>query len=431
MDYFGKADIAKEEHKIAQYKEELGLIITTEVTERAVEAKEEPMIKSLYDKMNAKNVEWIANRYMCNEEGIEKENIVENKYLIVESKDGYEFIIEVDEPNNIAKIIWADKKSGKVYKIKYDLNGGEGELPETKEIRRGFSILLAKNTGTKGGAKFLGWCEDKEGEGTLIAENTSFRPTGEEEEIILYAIWSKPPEGKDTASRSPKELTYDWPTLSEMANAISATDGINQSTVEVLIDKESLLVGDWIVIKYGPQEILKKARIIGFNHDVLANDNNKTAGISFEFVTIIESGPMNTSGTTSGAWGACEMRKKLEAQYFNNLPNSLQNEIKTVSKMYYKNTTTWELDVANDKLWLLSSHEVFNSNAEGTKYCFYAKGGSCVKYETFSAGTDTSAKNCWFRNIQNNQYWVKNYGSSSADWNVPSLSYGIAPGFCI
>lgn len=212
MDYFGKANTAKEEHKIAQYKEELGLIITAEVTERAVEAKEEPMIKSLYDKMNAKDVEWIANRY----------------------------------------------KSGKVYKIKYDLNGGEGELPETKEIRRGFSILLAKNTGTKGGVKFLGWCEDKEGEGTLIAEDTSFRPTGEEEEIILYAIWSKPPEGKDTASRSPKELTYDWPTLSEMANAISATDGINQSTVEVLIDKESLLVGDWIVIKYGPQEILKK-----------------------------------------------------------------------------------------------------------------------------------------------------------------------------
>ena len=96
-----KANTAKEEHKIAQYKEELELIIAGEVAERTLEAKEGQMIKSLYDQINSKDVEWVANRYMCNEEGIEKENVVENRYLIVESKEGYEFIIEVDEPNNV------------------------------------------------------------------------------------------------------------------------------------------------------------------------------------------------------------------------------------------------------------------------------------------------------------------------------------------
>lgn len=429
MDCCGKANSAKEQHNIAQYKEQLELIITEEVTERAVKEKEEPMIKSLYDKMNEKDIEWIANRYMCDEDGIEKENVSENKYLIVESKDGYEFIIEVDETNRIAKLISADKRGGKVYKIKYDLNGGEGEAPATEEIRMGFSIILAKHTGTKGGAKFLGWCEDKEGEGSLIAENALFKPTGEAQEIILYAIWSKPPEGKNTASRSPKELNYDWTTLGEMANAISATEGINQSTVEVLIDKESLLVGDWIVIKYGPQEIAKKARIIGFNHDVLASDSNKMAGISFEFVTIIESGAINSSGGSTGGWGDCEMRGKLKSQYFNNLPTALQNEIKTVNKKY-GNPTTNQVDTASDKLWLLSSSEVFSSSTAGTRYCFYTKGGSCIKYATFSEGTDSGQQNCWFRDTFTDGLWSKNYGNSS-DANRPNLSYGIAPGFCI
>ncbi len=423
-----KANTAKEEHKIAQYKEELELIIAGEVTERTLEAKEGQMIKSLYDQINSKDVEWVDNRYMCNEEGIEKENVVENRYLIVESKEGYEFIIEVDEPNNVAKIISVDKISGEAYKIKYDLNGGEGEPPITKEIRKGFSIILAKNTGTKGGAKFLGWCEDKEGKGTLLEEDKPFKPTGEEEQVILYAIWSKPPEGSNTASRSPKELTYDWSTLGEMANVISEAEGINQSIVEVVINNESLLVGDWIVIKYGPQEIAKKARIIGFNHDILASDSNKTAGISFEFVTIIESGPINSSGGTSGGWGACEMRGKLEEQYFNKLPNPLQREIKTVSKKYIEPSAT-EANTSNDRLWLLANSEVFRTNVEGTRYSFYTKGGSCIKYTTFTEGTDTGEQNCWFRSA-GKTYWYKNYGNDG-DMNVSSRSYGIAPGFCI
>lgn len=423
-----KSTKAKEEHLIAQYKEEINLIIVEEIAERKTEEKEEMMIKSLYDQISSKSVEWVSNRYMCNEEGIEKENVAENKYLIVESKEAYEFIIEIDEQNNTAKIILADKINREIYKIKYDLNGGVGEPPVTKEIKRGFSIILAKNTGTKGGAKFLGWCEDKEGEGTIITENKPFKPTGEKKEIILYAIWSKPPEGSNTASRSPKELTCDWSTLSEMANAISETQGINQSTVEVFIDNESLLVGDWVVIKYGLQEIAKKARIIGFNHDTLASDSNKTAGISFEFVTIIESGPMNSSGGTSGGWEACEMRGKLQEQYFNNLPDSLQNEIKTVSKTYIE-PVTGEMNITSDKLWLLSSRESFGTNGEGTRYCFYAKGGSCIKYKTFSAGIDTGEQNCWFRTA-GKTYWNKNLGNSG-DMNVSSQSYGIAPGFCI
>lgn len=58
MEFCGKAAKAKEEQQIAQYKEEINLIIADEVAERKIEAKENLMIESLETKIREK--EWVS-----------------------------------------------------------------------------------------------------------------------------------------------------------------------------------------------------------------------------------------------------------------------------------------------------------------------------------------------------------------------------------
>ncbi len=183
---------ARDEHNLNQYKEEIGLIVAEEITQRQTEEKLEPMIKSLEDKIKQKD--WVkekgTSKYNKHMIPITDEQAQEGKYLIIESKEGYEFILEVDNEKETAKLITANKKAGKKYKITYDLNGGEGEIPSRQEVRQGSSVLLPENTVTKQDYIFVGWSTDKSGNGTNILLGEVYTPQEEKEEITLYAIWS-------------------------------------------------------------------------------------------------------------------------------------------------------------------------------------------------------------------------------------------------
>lgn len=100
-----KSTKAKKNTDIETYTEQLKLIISDEVADRKTSAKEELMIKSLYDKINPTTVEGVVRTYMCDEDKIEQENIEDNQYIIVETKEGYEFKIQVDNEKNIAQFV--------------------------------------------------------------------------------------------------------------------------------------------------------------------------------------------------------------------------------------------------------------------------------------------------------------------------------------
>ncbi len=191
-----KASTAKEEHQIAQYKEEINLIIAEEITERKTSKKEETMIISLKQKIEKKD--WIAKTTIEKIEGDSKE------YLIVESKEGYEFIIEVDNEKETAKIIGESKTAGEKYTITYEPNGGVG-TSKTTQVRSGFYITLEENTFTKEGYTFGGWCEKQEpDEGTKrYLEGDKYQPTGN---ITLYAIWKERPLTADDITSSPEKF---------------------------------------------------------------------------------------------------------------------------------------------------------------------------------------------------------------------------------
>ena len=130
-----KTTTAEEEHKISQYKEELNLIITEEITERKTETKKEPIIDSLDTKIKTQKKEWIAKTSKEQQEG----NTVE--YLIVESIEGYEFIIEVNNEKGTIKIVGESKKAGEKHTITYEPNGGIGTA-KTVEVIKGFYLTL-------------------------------------------------------------------------------------------------------------------------------------------------------------------------------------------------------------------------------------------------------------------------------------------------
>ncbi len=180
MDCYGKANSAKEQHNIAQYKEELNLIIMEEVTERTTETKGETMIVSIEKKVKEKD--WVEKTTK------EKQDSETVEYLIVESKEGYEFIIEVDNEKETAKIIETNKTPGQKYTITYHPNGGTGE-EKTVEVRSGFYKILEGTTFTREDYLFAGWCEKQEPDGTanIYLEGSRYQPTGD---VTLYAIWS-------------------------------------------------------------------------------------------------------------------------------------------------------------------------------------------------------------------------------------------------
>ena len=181
---------AEKEMKKAQYFEEINVEIIDEQVERASETKEEFLIESIQGRIEKKT--WQRSVIMCKDEGNGLEDETEPEkanILLVETKDGYEIIIEVNNNELTARIRDHFEKVGKdnKYKIKYDQNGGIGETIEEQEIRKGFSIKLKENTYKKDKYVFAGWCEDKGGEGELYQPGSTYIAR---KDTTLYAIWS-------------------------------------------------------------------------------------------------------------------------------------------------------------------------------------------------------------------------------------------------
>ncbi len=181
-----KANTAKEKHIIEQYKEEINLEITDEVAQRKIQPKEELMIVSLDGKIRQK--EWVNEIYKCNSGGEEQPTFETSTHLLAESKEHYEFLIEVNEEKETAKIVSNQKGTGEKYQITYNPNGGEG-AEETVEIRQGFSITLKKCDYIRKGYKFLEWNTKQDGTGTKYGNGANINI---EQDITLYDIWQTP-----------------------------------------------------------------------------------------------------------------------------------------------------------------------------------------------------------------------------------------------
>lgn len=200
-----------------------------------------------------------------------------------------------------------------------------------------------------------------------------------------------PPQISVGEEHEAREINYTWKELNEIAKIISDNYGteegkINSDTAEVNIsingNEDILGIGDWTTVN-GIQ-----VRILGFNHDQLTNtdaygEENTYAGISFEYVESITTDQMNTDATNAGGWAECTIRETLNSTIYEELEN--KQYIKEVNKEYIqKNTDASSLTISQDKIWLLSTCEVFGKDmgaitTEGSPYKFYSIGGSANK----------------------------------------------------
>ena len=134
---------------------------------------------------------------------------------------------------------------------------------------------------------------------------------------------------------------------------------------------------------------------------------------------------MNETGTNSGGWQACDLRRVLNTEILESLPNSLQRVI-----------TPRMIGGAKDKLWLLSKREIFGDEKwvksyddHGEQLPYYKRKGNRVK----GLGKDGSANHWWERSPH------ASYATSfcavgrvgGAGTSPASFSRGVCFGFCI
>ena len=117
-------------------------------------------------------------------------------------------------------------------------------------------------------------------------------------------------------------------------------------------------------------------RIIGINHDDLADGSGK-AGLTFEATnTVLGAQRMNATNTNVGGWEKSELRGRLNSgDLWSLLPTEIQSKVKSVKKITDNQGggSAGTPSATTDKVFLLSSTEIYGyRQSDGTQYEYYA-----------------------------------------------------------
>ena len=250
-----------------------------------------------------------------------------------------------------------------------------------------------------------------------------------------------------------------WDEIAEIAKVISNTTSITDDTETATVTVN----GQKKTLKVGQTKLLdgKTVRILGFNHDELAEPTkaygsaSKTgkAGISFEYVDHLTTTQMNSSNTNSGGWKDTELRETLNGATYSSLITTYH--IKKVKKDYIPVYNVASTEQTEDYLWLLSCGEIWNNGygkdtkpiingtrgeaitTEGKQYKYYKMNLGSTKY---SDSNDITKK----PSVRNSGGWLlrsRHYLSDrlfcyvdyfgKCDRYLASSSCSIRPGFSI
>ena len=227
----------------------------------------------------------------------------------------------------------------------------------------------------------------------------------------------------------------DW-TLNEQKAA--ATDIAKNGTSSVVYAKAKAAMdaGTTWSLKLANGKTLTY-RIIGINHDDLADGSGK-AGLTFEATNnALGSQRMNAPSTTAtsttvGGWEKSELRGRLNSgDLWSLLPAEVQSKAKAVTKMTDNQGggKVGTPSATTDKVFLLSTTEVYGDlNSDGTQYEHYkSRGVTKSKYSGASSGFDH-----WSRSVEpsnsTNFYYVDRYGIDRG--SAAKFTEYVYPAFC-
>ena len=182
---------------------------------------------------------------------------------------------------------------------------------------------------------------------------------------------------KTVASKDAKDWTLDEQKAAATDIAKNGTSSVVYAKAKAAMDagtKFSMQLANGKTLEY---------RIIGINHDDLADDSGK-AGLTFLTTSAIISSRMNATDTSAGGWEKSELRQKMNSgEIWNLMPSDFQSKVKSVRKLTNnvgggsanKNAT---VTATSDKLFLLSYSEIVPTSywassdpwtsSEGTQY---------------------------------------------------------------
>ncbi len=125
-------------------------------------------------------------------------------------------------------------------------------------------------------------------------------------------------------------------------------------------------------------------RIIGINHDDLADGSGK-AGLTFLTTSTGIQSRMNATSTSAGGWEKSELRAKMNSgEIWNLMPSDFQSKVKPVRKLTNNVGGTDKnaaVTATSDKLFLLSYSEIAPTSYWASDYPWSSSEGS--QYEAF------------------------------------------------
>ena len=215
-------------------------------------------------------------------------------------------------------------------------------------------------------------------------------------------------------------------------------------------EPESFSTDSWATIQKAVQNNNTSAYNVGDTKSVTINGNNymlrlankstgdhcgdndtgysQTAcGFVVEFVDCITKMKMINTATNVGGWPATEMRTYLNGTFYNSLPSDLQAAIKPTRVISGHGSNDSTNFTTTDKLYLLSSEEVYGTD-DGQYHFFDTAYGTSHQLEYYSNNGVTYSTNSW--NGTNLDKAIKQYNSSNTWWWLrpaySNISYGFA-----
>ena len=269
---------------------------------------------------------------------------------------------------------------------------------------------------------------------TGLSEDTEYSSI----KVVAYINSASKESNTEKVTTEMKDgIAYTWYEIAEIAKAISNNNSITDDTETVTVNGKKLKVGQMKKIDG------KKVRILGFNHDELAEPTvaydtttlTGKAGISFEYVDfLISSAKMNSSDTNSGGWVNAALRGTLNGTTYNSL--SIKNSIKKVKKEYIPtyNTVPTTMPTTDDYLWLLSCGEIWDNGynggitrgeaiaTEGKQYKYYKMNLGSTNYDTSNNITKKPTMDAKDRNnvwiLRSPAYYTSNYFCVVTDYGL-------------
>ena len=243
-------------------------------------------------------------------------------------------------------------------------------------------------------------------------------------------------------AKNPKDWTLDE---QEAVAKDIAKNGI--SSIAYAKAKAAMDAGTKFSIKLTNGQALEY-KIIGINHDDLADGFGKT-GLTFWAVNdAIDAHRMNAKNSTRGVWEKSELRQKMNSgESWNLMPSDFQSKVKSVRKLTNNVNGTDKnaaVTATSDKLFLLSYSEIVPTSYWASSYPWTSSEGT--QYEAFKGKvTNNHAENdCLAISFRYKLSWwlrsasptnaagilsVNIKGNPSLNDNPPRLNYAL-PAFC-